>query len=143
MLGTEQWRAESSDGVSIAITGFHDGEVPTYIVRVTGHTYPTEHYLLRGQRLALLAKERPQLDRRALGTSKFTYYKARDGLNIPAILTVPNPALCGPGPYAAVIHPHGGPWARDDMRFDGSGWVPLLVSRCRVVLQPQYRGSAG
>lgn len=139
----KQSEIKAYDGVSIAITGFHDGEVPTYIVRVTGHTYPTEHYLLRGQRLALLAKERPQLDRRALGTSKFTYYKARDGLNIPAILTVPSPALCGPGPYAAVIHPHGGPWARDDMRFDGSGWVPLLVSRCRVVLQPQYRGSAG
>ncbi|MBP6903111.1 MAG: S9 family peptidase [Burkholderiaceae bacterium] len=130
------------DGVSIAITGFHAGETPTYLVRVAGLNYPAEHYMLRGQRLTLLAKEHPQLDRRALGKSSLAYYKARDGLNIPAILTVPNPALCGPGPYAAVVHPHGGPWARDDMDFDSSGWVPLLVSRCRVVLQPQYRGSA-
>ena len=131
------------DGASIAVTGFHDGPVPTFIVRVTGLAYPTEHYLLRGQQLSLLARERPQLDRRALGTARFTYYKARDGLNIPAIVTVPNPQLCGPGPYAAVVHPHGGPWARDTMDYDGSGWVPLMVSRCQVVLQPQFRGSAG
>jgi dipeptidyl aminopeptidase/acylaminoacyl peptidase len=130
------------DGVSVTIAGFHDGEVPTYLLRVSGLAYPTEHYLLRGQKLSLLAKERPQVDRRALGTAKFVYYKARDGLNIPAYLTVPNPTLCGPGPYKAVVHPHGGPWARDDMQYDGSGWVPMLVSRCHVVLQPQYRGSA-
>lgn len=130
------------DGVSVSIAGFHNGEVPTYLLRVSGLTYPTEHYLLRGQKLSLLAKERPQIDRRALGTAKFVYYKARDGLNIPAYLTVPNPTLCGPGPYKAVVHPHGGPWARDDMGYDYSGWVPMLVSRCHVVLQPQYRGSA-
>jgi dipeptidyl aminopeptidase/acylaminoacyl peptidase len=28
------------------------------------------------------------------------------------------------------------------MLYDRSSWVPLLVSRCRVVLQPQFRGSA-
>ncbi len=131
------------DGVSVSITGFHAGAVPTYLLRVSGLAYPTEHYLLRGQQLTLLAKERPQLDRRALGTARFIYYKARDGLHIPAFLTLPNPQLCGPGPYAAVVHPHGGPWARDEMGFDNSGWVPLLVSRCHAVLQPQFRGSAG
>ena len=131
------------DGVAVSITGFHAGAVPTYLLRVSGLAYPTEHYMLRGQQLTLLAKERPQVDRRALGTTRFVYYKARDGLNIPAFLTLPNRQLCGPGPYAAVIHPHGGPWARDAMGFDNSGWVPMLVSRCHVVLQPQFRGSAG
>jgi dipeptidyl aminopeptidase/acylaminoacyl peptidase len=130
------------DGAQIAITGFHAGDTPTYLVRVSGLAYPTEHYMLRGNRLTLLAKEYPQIDRRALGKAEFVYYKARDGLNIPAILTRPNPALCGPGPYAAVVHPHGGPWARDNMLYDRSSWVPMLVSRCRVVLQPQFRGSA-
>ena len=129
-------------GAAVVITGFHDGEVPTYLLRASGLNYPTEHYLLRGQRLSLLAKEFPQLDRRSLGASRFVYYKARDGLNIPAIVTVPNRQLCGAGPYAAVVHPHGGPWARDTMGFDYSGWVPMMVSRCLVVLQPQFRGSA-
>lgn len=136
-------QVRSFDGVSVYLTGYVAGETPTYLIRVSGLAYPTEHYLLRGQSIRLLAKERPDVDRRALGTARFVYYKARDGLNIPAYLTVPNPQLCGPGPYAAVVHPHGGPWARDTMEYDGSGWVPLLVSQCRVVLQPQFRGSNG
>ena len=131
------------DGVSINITGYHAGPEPAYLLRVSGLAYPTEHYLLRGQRLTRLAKEFPDIDPRALGTSKLVYYKARDGLHIPAILTVPSAALCGPGPYAAVVHPHGGPWSRDHMGYDTSGWVPLNASACRVVLQPQFRGSAG
>lgn len=130
------------NGASVTITAFRDGEVPMYLLRVSGLAYPTEHYLLRGPQMTLLARERPQVDRRALGTPRFVYYKARDGLSIPAILTTPNRQLCGEGPYAAVVHPHGGPWARDDMDYDGSGWVPLLVSRCHAVLQPQFRGSA-
>lgn len=131
------------DGVGISITGYQGGEVPSYLLRVSGLAYPTENYLLRGQKLTLLSKERPQVDRRALGAARFVYYKARDGVHIPAFLTLPSRQLCGPGPYPAVVHPHGGPWARDDMGFDDSGWVPLLVSRCHVVLQPQFRGSAG
>ena len=141
--GGERASVPMFDGVSVRLQQYFAEPVPTYLLRVSGLTYPTEHYLLRDNKLTLLAKEYPDLDRRALGQAKFVYYKARDGLNIPAYLTQPNPALCGPGPYATVIHPHGGPWARDTMDYDYSGWVPLLVSRCHVVLQPQFRGSAG
>lgn len=139
----ERAAVRSLDGVSVRIVQAVPGETPIYLIRVSGLSYPTEHYLLRGANFQLLAKEFPDIDKRALGTSRFVYYKARDGLNIPAYLTVPNPQLCGAGPYATVIHPHGGPWARDTMDYDSSGWVPLLVSQCRVVLRPQYRGSAG
>ena len=130
-------------GAAVSLVDYRPGAVPLFLLRVSGLNYPTEHYLLRGQQLRLLAREYPQLDRRALGSSRLVYYKARDGLNIPAQLTVPNKQLCGDGPYAAVVHPHGGPWSRDDMDFDYSGWVPLMVSRCHVVLQPQFRGSTG
>jgi dipeptidyl aminopeptidase/acylaminoacyl peptidase len=41
------------------------------------------------------------------------------------------------------VHPHGGPWARDGLAFDYFMWVPMMTSRCRAVLQPQYRGSQG
>lgn len=139
----ERAEIRAFDGVSVRLMQYVEGETPTYLIRVSGLSYPTEHYLLRGQAIQLLAKEYPDIDKRALGTSRFVYYKARDGLNIPAYLTVPNPQLCGPGPYATVIHPHGGPWARDTMEYDWSGWVPMLTSQCRVVLRPQYRGSAG
>lgn len=140
--GSNQAEIRTLDGVSIRLVRRVSGATPTYLFRVSGLTYPTEHYLLQNQKLQLLSREYPTLDRAALGSARFVYYPARDGLNIPAFLTVPNEKLCGPGPYSAVIHPHGGPWARDTMNFDNSGWVPLLVSQCRVVLQPQYRGSA-
>lgn len=138
----ERVKIKAYDGVQVRLVSYVGGENPTYLIRVSGLAYPTEHYLLRGQSIQLLAKEYPDVDKRALGTARFVYYKARDGLTIPAYLTVPNPQLCGPGPYSAVIHPHGGPWSRDTMDYDRSGWVPLLVSQCRVVLQPQFRGSA-
>ena len=41
----------------------------------------------------------------------------------------------------AVVLPHGGPSSRDQWGFD---WLPqFLASRGYVVMQPQYRGSAG
>jgi dipeptidyl aminopeptidase/acylaminoacyl peptidase len=140
--GSSQAEVRMLDGVSVRLVRRIAGESPTYLFRVSGLTYPTEYYLLQKQNLRLLAKEYPAIDRAALGTARFVYYPARDGLNIPAYLTVPNEKLCGPGPYSAVVHPHGGPWSRDNMNFDNSGWIPLMVTQCRVVLQPQYRGSA-
>ena len=129
------------DGVSVKLQQFVPGDEPTYLIQVSGLSYPTEDYLMHGKSLQLLAKEYPGVDKRALGTAKLVYYPARDGLNIPAYVVTPNPALCGPGPYSTVIHPHGGPWARDEMEYDWSNWIPLMVSQCRVVMRPQYRGS--
>ncbi len=140
-------RAQSRvlEGVNISIVVNHEpkDQPATFVLRVSGANHPPEFYLLRGQRLSLLARAYPGVDRRALGATRLVYYPARDGLQIPAYLTTPNPQLCGPGPYAAVVHPHGGPWARDTQEYDGSGWLPLMVSRCHVVLQPQFRGSDG
>jgi dipeptidyl aminopeptidase/acylaminoacyl peptidase len=140
--GDKQARVSMFDGATVRILDFRKTPVPTYLIQVDGLSYPTEYYMLRGQQLTLLSKAHPEVDRRALGQARMVYYKARDGLNIPAFLTQPNPDLCGAGPYAAVVHPHGGPWSRDNMGYDRSGWVPLMVSRCMVVLQPQFRGSA-
>jgi dipeptidyl aminopeptidase/acylaminoacyl peptidase len=110
---------------------------------VSGASRPPEHYLLRNGKLTLLSKAYPDLDPAALGKTRLVYYKARDGLDIPAFVTTPNPELCGAGPWPAVVHPHGGPWSRDTMGFDGSMWVPLMASRCMAVLRPQFRGSQG
>ena len=141
--GSNQTEVPAFDGVSIRLLRRIAGETPTYLFRVSGLAYPTEYYLLQKQNLQLLAREYPALDRAALGSARFVYYPARDGLNIPAFLTIPNEKLCGPGPYATIVHPHGGPWSRDNMNFDNSGWVPLMVTQCKVVLQPQFRGSSG
>jgi dipeptidyl aminopeptidase/acylaminoacyl peptidase len=113
------------------------------VFSVDSSTEPSTFYVLRDNALTVLTKSYPDIDTRALGQSKFVYYKARDGLDIPAFLNTPSVELCGPGPWKTVIHPHGGPWARDAMGFDYSMWVPLMTSRCMAVLRPQYRGSEG
>jgi dipeptidyl aminopeptidase/acylaminoacyl peptidase len=113
------------------------------VFAVDSPSEPATYYLLRNNALTVLSKSYPGIDPRALGTSKFVYYKARDGLDVPAFLHTPSPELCGAGPWPTVIHPHGGPWARDAFGFDYSMWVPLMTSRCNAVLQPQYRGSDG
>jgi dipeptidyl aminopeptidase/acylaminoacyl peptidase len=118
-------------------------DLKNVVVVVSGDSRPPEYYLLREGKLTLLAKAFPQIDPAALGKTRPVYYKARDGLDIPAFITTPNPELCGPAPWPAVVHPHGGPWARDAMGFDGSMWVPLMASRCFAVLRPQFRGSDG
>ena len=120
----------------------YSADLKTFLVSVSGPSNPPEYYLFSNGKLSLLAKTYPQIDPGALGTTKLVYYKARDGLDIPAFLTTPNPELCGAGPWKAVVHPHGGPWGRDDLGFDGSMWVPLMASRCMAVLRPQFRGSA-
>lgn len=113
------------------------------VFQVSGASRPPEFYLLRNGKLTMLAKAFPDIDPAALGKTRLVYYKARDGLDIPAFVTTPSTDLCGPAPWPAVVHPHGGPWSRDTMGFDGSMWVPLMTSRCYAVLQPQFRGSQG
>ncbi|MCW5591857.1 MAG: S9 family peptidase [Burkholderiales bacterium] len=118
-------------------------DLNTIVFQVGGDSRPPEYYLLRGGKLTLLSKAFPEIDPASLGRTRLIYYKARDGLDIPAFLTTPSTDLCGPAPWPAVVHPHGGPWSRDAMGFDGSMWVPLMASRCFAVLRPQFRGSQG
>lgn len=121
----------------------YNRDLSAVLFQASGASRPPETYLLRDGKLLLLTRAWQDIDRTALGTTTLVYYKARDGLTIPALLTKPNAELCGPAPWPAVVHPHGGPWSRDDMNFDGSMWVPLMASRCFAVLRPQFRGSNG
>ena len=66
-------------------------------------------------------------------------YKAKDGLNIPAYLTLPAGRTAKGLPL--IVLAHGGPAARDEPGFDW--WSQALASRGYAVLQPQFRGSDG
>lgn len=69
-------------------------------------------------------------------------YKARDGLEIPAYLTLPIGTTNPPArPLPTVVMPHGGPEARDYAAFDPE--VQMLANRGYAVLQMNFRGSAG
>lgn len=137
----QRFTANYDTGVSLRIVDY-TADLSNVLVVTSGPSNPPEYHLLHNGKLTLLAKTYPQIQPAALGQTRLVYYKARDGLDIPAFLTTPSTELCGAGPWKAVVHPHGGPWARDGMDFDGSMWVPLMASRCMAVLRPQFRGSA-
>ncbi len=65
---------------------------------------------------------------------------ARDGTEIPSVLTVPV-GFNGTKPRPAVILVHGGPRSRDTAHWDA--WVQFLANRGYIVLQPNFRGSTG
>jgi dipeptidyl aminopeptidase/acylaminoacyl peptidase len=112
------------------------------IAKREGPSQPPEFYLVTdGTKLTLLGKSRPDSDPKALGESRLVQYKARDGLMIPAFLHLPPTDVYGPGPYKAIVVPHGGPWARDDFSWDSSGWTKYFTARGYVVIQPQFRAS--
>ena len=82
---------------------------------------------------------RPSLDGRTLAEVKPITYKASDGTDIPAYLTLPTGKNAKGLP--AVVMPHGGPSARDEWSFDYI--AQFLAARGYAVIQPNYRGSDG
>ena len=111
-----------------------------FLVRVSGPSTAPVWYLYDKPRknVSLLAEEYPQLKDAALGQMSFTTYKERDGLSIPAFVTLPPGAATG-AKLPLVVLPHGGPAARDAYDFDYL--AQFIASRGYVVLQPQFRGS--
>ena len=76
-----------------------------------------------------------------MGTTRWITYKARDGLEIPAYVTLPPRAPPKDARLPLVAPPHGGPRVRDAYDFDYV--AQFLATRGYAVLQPQFRGSAG
>ena len=113
------------------------------IVKATGPQDPGTYYIYDSDahRLSGFAYLYPQLSAKNLAPMTRVTYKARDSLDIPAYLTLPVGATADDGPFPAVILPHGGPHARDWIRFDFL--VQFLASRGYAVLQPNFRGSTG
>jgi dipeptidyl aminopeptidase/acylaminoacyl peptidase len=113
-----------------------------FLVRVASPSSPGVWYLFDKARkeLSPLGEEYPELKDAALGQTSWLTYKARDGLEIPAYLTLPPGLAAGVKPPLIVL-PHGGPTARDDFEFDYI--AQFLATRGYAVLQPQFRGSWG
>ncbi len=73
-------------------------------------------------------------------TSKQAFtYKAGDGLDIPAFLTLPPNREAKDLPL--IVMPHGGPFAHDDISLDTE--AQTFASQGYAVLQPNFRGSDG
>lgn len=138
----ERSRFSVGDGADISLSATSDDR-STIIISKSGPRVPPEYYILTGGRVRLLGRAYPELQGAPLGETTLIQYEARDGLMIPAFLTKPDPAIYGAGPYPTIITPHGGPWARDNLAWDVSGWTQYFAARGYAVLQPQFRGSQG
>jgi dipeptidyl aminopeptidase/acylaminoacyl peptidase len=86
-----------------------------------------------------LYESRPELPTEHLAEMQPVRYPARDGLAIPAYLTVPKGVEAKN--LALVVLPHGGPWARDTWGYDSLH--QFLANRGYAVLSPNFRASTG
>ena len=107
----------------------------TLTVSNSGPRDPGTYYLLKDGRIETIGSRQPLFKSEDLADVEYITYKARDGLTIPAYLTVPN----GEPPFPLVVMPHGGPFVSEVVGFDK--WAQLLANQGYLVLQPQYRGS--
>ena len=89
--------------------------------------------------LDLVAHSYPALANKVLPAKKAFFYKARDGLEIEAFLTLPEGKDKN---LPTIIFPHGGPIAADGEKgFDY--WTSFFSNRGYAVVQMNFRGSTG
>ncbi len=108
-------------------------------------TRPGEYYLYdaESKKLQVVARTREWLQPELMATRRYVKYKARDGMEIPAWVTIPKGSEGKKLPL--VVHIHGGPWVRS---YYGTAWgrwpvAQFLASRGYAVLEPEPRGSTG
>ena len=112
------------------------------LIAASGDTQPGMLYLFnRGSsELNELLPVRDELSGVALARMQPITYTAGDGTRIPGYLTLP-PGREDARGLPAIVMPHGGPSARDELGFD---WLSqYFAARGYAVLQPNYRGSSG
>jgi dipeptidyl aminopeptidase/acylaminoacyl peptidase len=116
-------------------------EVPLVLVRSFSDKDPGTYRLFNTEtgKLTLVGQALPGIEPSQMAAKDLFRYKARDGLEIPAWLTLPKG---GKTKLPMVVFVHDGPWER------GSSWhwddeEQFLASRGYAVLTPEYRGSLG
>ena len=109
-------------------------------------TNPGQYFLYDNETKSIepLVKRRDWLPPASMPERKFIKYKARDGMEIPAWVTIPKGGSGKNLPM--VLHIHGGPQVRAYNGVQWQGRTPVaqfLASRGYVVLEPEPRGSTG
>ena len=127
---------------TINVMSFPSGPDPQRaLVRAYSDVTPAVYYLfnLKTAELSRIGATHPAIDPQQMGRQELVRYKARDGLEIPALLTRPASGA-RQGPLVVLVH--GGPYVRGTQW----GWHPqsqFLASRGYAVLEPEFRGSTG
>lgn len=94
-------------------------------------------------KLSLLGWLHPILQGATVNPMKTVVYTARDGVKIPAVVTMPR-HRAGARNLPVVVLPHGGPFGvRQKEEFGFFPWHQALAEQGYVVIEPNYRGSGG
>ncbi len=112
------------------------------VVRAASDIDPGQWYVFDRNRKALeeFTASRPALKGKRLSPVEAITFPAADGIEIPGYLTLP-PGVSEAKNLPAIVMPHGGPESRYEWGFD---WIAqFFAQRGFVVLQPNFRGSAG
>ena len=111
------------------------------VYSVSSSSNPGEYWYFDKENviLSFLWERSPWIDRTKLAKKVPINYTARDGLEIHGYLTIPVNSSGKNLPM--VVHPHGGPNARDTMGYDPD--VQFMANRGYAVFQPNFRGSTG
>ncbi len=109
-------------------------------------TNPGQYFLYDNEAKSIepLVTRRSWLPTGSMSERRFIKYKARDGMEIPAWVTIPKGSTGKNLPL--ILHIHGGPQARSyhGVQWQGrSAYAQFFASRGYVVLEPEPRGSTG
>ncbi|MDO8652256.1 MAG: alpha/beta fold hydrolase [Undibacterium sp.] len=141
----KKWQKKIDDALPNTVnllTGAINSERKTILVTSSSDTHPgstllfnteTEKFMPIGDRM-------PEINSKKMSFQDFVKIKARDGLEIPAYLTLPRNSTGKNLPMVVMVH--GGPYVR------GGHWgwnreTQFLASRGYAVLEPDFRGSTG
>lgn len=115
---------------------------PWIMVESYSDLQPSRFFLFhtKTEQLVPFGSTYPAIQSRHMAQQESFRFKARDGLEIPALLTLP--ANAAPKGLPMVVLVHGGPWVR------GASWrwqpeSQFLASRGYAVLEVEFRGSTG
>lgn len=117
-------------------------EAPFIIIKAYSDTQPALYLLFNTEtkKLTKLGSTNADIDAKKMAMKDMVRYKARDGLEIPAYLTLPKDSAKKNLPMVVLVH--GGPYVRGG-HWNWSADAQFLASRGYAVLEPEFRGSTG
>jgi dipeptidyl aminopeptidase/acylaminoacyl peptidase len=117
-------------------------ETPWVVVKSWSDRQPVVFVLYNRdtRKISKLGDARPAVNPLAMGERSMIRYQARDGLAIPAWLTLPPGGKKTGLPLVVLVH--GGPFLRGG-EWEWDAEAQFLATRGYAVLQPEFRGSTG
>jgi dipeptidyl aminopeptidase/acylaminoacyl peptidase len=120
---------QRSETGNVLIDAFSDVQPHLYMV-----------YNTASKKLTRLGAQNADIDPKQMGTKDLVRYKARDGLVVPAYITMPPGDVKKNLPMVVMVH--GGPYTRGGY-WEWKRETQFLASRGYVVLEPEFRGGTG